>query len=317
MKVVSSAKISEKHQQHLRIRFPEVKFTFCENVGQAVEAASDADVLITYGEDLNVDWVERFPKLKWIQVISAGVEKLPLSHLHDKGILVTNAKGIHKIPMAEFTLGIMLQHVRRSFVFYDQQKKSEWDRSPRIDELAGKTVGIIGAGAIGGEIARKAKAFDVKVLGYNRSGEHPEHFDQIYTGEQLKEILSLSDFVVVILPLTPSTKKLIGAEELRAMKNDAVLINIARGLVIDENALITALQEKWFAGAYLDVFSEEPLPKDHPFWKLDNCWITPHVSGRSPHYMTRALDIFMHNISKYLEGRIGEMLNQIDCIKGY
>lgn len=317
MAIVTSAKISNKHQEHLKTKFPSLEWRFCDALDAALLYSEDAEILITYGEDLNSDILTQLPNLKWIQVISAGVERMPLQALEDRGIIVTNARGIHRTPMSEYTLGVMLNHSRRMQYFVEQQQKQVWDRSPRINELAGKTLGILGAGAIGSEIARKAKTFDMNVLGVNQSGKVERNFDQMYTLQQLDHILAVSDYIVIVLPITPTTTNLIGERELRLMKSSAVLINIARGAIVQDEALIRALSENWIEAAYLDVFVEEPLPSNHPYWTLNNCWITPHISGRSPHYMNRALAIFEQNLHVYIRGDVEQLHNRVNVQKGY
>ncbi len=317
MAVVTTAKISVKHQNYLKLIFPYIDWIFCESLEEALPYGKDAEILVTYGEDLDTEVLKKLSSLKWVQVISAGVERMPLKALEDQGVIVTNARGIHRTPMSEYTLGLMLSHTRRLQTFVTQQQKQVWDRSPRIDELAGKTLGILGAGAIGSEIARKAQAFDMHVIGLNQSGKAEPNFDQMNTINELDHILTVSDYVVVVLPITEATKNLIGERELRLMKSSAVLINIARGAIIEESALIKALSEGWIEAAYLDVFDEEPLPNSHPFWTLENCWITPHISGRSPHYMNRALSIFEQNLHEYINGHLEKLHNRVSAQKGY
>ncbi|MCF6095328.1 D-2-hydroxyacid dehydrogenase [Microaerobacter geothermalis] len=316
MNVLFTAKLSQKHQNKLQEQFPQVQFFFFEHMDQALDLLDKAHIVVTYGEDLTEHLVLPLKQLKWVQVISAGLDKMPLSTLEKKEVWVTNVSGIHAIPMAEYTLGILIQLVRRFPVFYDLQKEKKWDRSVRVGEIYGKTIGILGTGAIGKEIARRAKAFGMRVLGLNRSGKEVSDVDQMFSRDQIEQLLKESDFVVVITPLTKETRGLIGEKELTAMKPSAYLINIARGEVVDESALIRGLKEKKIAGAVLDVFSEEPLPKSHPFWELENCFITPHVSGRSPYYMERALDIFIKNLDLFLRGN-RELINLIPKGRGY
>jgi phosphoglycerate dehydrogenase-like enzyme len=317
MKIVSTAKMSERHQQKLTFSFPHHDFFFFASMKEAKAEIKDADVLLTYGEDITHENVQDMHKLKWIQVLSAGMDKMPLSVIGERGILVTNANGIHKIPMAEYTFGVMLQVARKMNELYANQQINEWDRSLRVEELYGKTLGIIGVGAIGEEIARRAQVFGMKVLGISRSGTPKACCDEMYTQNELLAVLPRCDYIVVIVPLTEETRHLIGKKELEAMKSSAVLINIARGAVIDEHALAIHLQEGNLKMAVLDVFSEEPLPKDSPFWQLKNCIITPHMSGRSPLYMERALEIFHHNLPAYDNDEKHKMINVIDCSRGY
>lgn len=317
MKIISTAKMSGRHQEKLVTSYPHHQFHFYASMKEAQADVMDADILVTYGEDLTPENIPEMQKLKWIQVLSAGVDMMPLSLLADRGILVTNASGIHKIPMAEYTFGVMLQVARKMNELYEKQRNSEWDRSIRVEELYGKTLGIIGVGAIGEEIARRAQVFGMKVLGVSRSGTLKSGCDEMYAQKDLLTVLPRCDYIVVIVPLTEETRNLIGRTELEAMKESAVLINIARGAVLDEEALVTHLQEGKLKMAVLDVFSEEPLPKSSPFWQLENCLVTPHMSGRSPFYMERALEIFHHNLTAYDKEAESDMINVIDCRRGY
>lgn len=317
VKVVTTAKISERHQQNLRALYPQMEFSFHGSLEDAVESLRFAEALITYGEDLTEEIIlNRCPQLRWIQVISAGLELMPFKAIADRGIIVTNARGIHQIPMAEFTMGAMLQITRRTKELYRLQHAKEWDRSIRTEELNGKTIGIIGAGAIGSKIAQYAATFGMRVLGMNRSGMRVDHIDEMFSGEKLSELLQQSDFVVVIVPLTENTYQLIGEKEFAAMKKTAHFINLSRGTVVDEQALVRALTEKQIAGAVLDVFVQEPLPSNHPFWEMDNVTVTPHLSSRSPQYMERALELFKANATVFLTNS-EQWINRIDPRKGY
>ncbi|SDD06965.1 Phosphoglycerate dehydrogenase [Melghirimyces thermohalophilus] len=314
--IASSAKISQRHRQRLQEKFPEVRFSFYEGIHEVLEQAADADGLITYGEDLTGERLRRLPRLRWIHVISAGVEQLPFSELEQAGILVTNSRGIHEVPMGEYTVAVMLDWVRKLSVFRDRQRERRWDPSIRVGELAGKTAAILGAGAIGQGIAKRLQAFDMKVWGVNTTGKPLPQFDQVGTLADLKPILEEADFVVVTLPHTPQTEGLLGEEAFGWMKPTSFLINIARGPVVVERALLRALNQRQIGGAVLDVFDQEPLQEDHPFWEMDNLLITPHISGRSPLYMTRALEIFERNLPVYLSGN-GAYINRLDLSRGY
>jgi phosphoglycerate dehydrogenase-like enzyme len=218
--------------------------------------------------------------------------------------------------MSEYVMAVLLRIVRKTDEFIENQRKAAWDRSIRVGDLFGGTLGIVGTGAIGRAVAEKAKVFGMRTIGVNSSGTPQPHIDEILPETRLDDLLSRSDFVVLTVPLTPRTEKMIGARELKVMKPTAWLINVARGAVTDESALLDALRARTIAGAVLDVFGQEPLPGDHPFWKMDNVILTPHISGRSPMYMTRALEIFRHNLKIWLHGE-GEWVNRIDPEKGY
>ncbi|QYY43358.1 D-2-hydroxyacid dehydrogenase [Aneurinibacillus thermoaerophilus] len=317
MKVVSTAKMSQRHQEKLKSMFPHHNFFFFASIKEAEQEVKNTDVLVTYGEDVTPDNICEMRSLKWIQVLSAGMDLMPLSVIGQRGILVTNARGIHKIPMAEYTFGVMLQVARRTNELYKNQRDNNWDRSIRVEELYGKTLGILGVGAIGEEIARRAQVFGMKVIGVTKSGTPKHACDEMYTQKELDKVLPRCDYIVVIVPLTEETRHLIGKEELEMMKESAVLINIARGAVIDEEALSAHLRAGKLKMAVLDVFSEEPLPEASLFWQLENCLVTPHISGRSPLYMERALEIFHHNLAAYDKKAKEEMINVVDCRRGY
>ncbi|HEU4965187.1 MAG TPA: D-2-hydroxyacid dehydrogenase [Bacilli bacterium] len=316
MILVTTCPVSDRHLARIREIAPDLDIRVHTSIAEAQDDLPHAELLLTYGEDLTQDVMDRCKNLKWIPVISAGLELMPFAAIAARDILVTNARGIHKGPMAEHTMGLLLLFARRFLPMYRNQLQANWDRSVRLDELDGQTLGVIGAGSIGTEIAKRAKAFGMRTLGVARSKRPSEPFDEMFDVSGLDELLQRSDFVVVITPQTPETEGLIGERELGLMKRSAVLINIARGVVVDEAALLKALQDGTIAGAALDVFTEEPLPSDHPFWQLENCFLTPHISSRSPKYMERAQEIFRHNLRVYVTGQ-GEMINVIDPQKGY
>ncbi|NOV00806.1 D-2-hydroxyacid dehydrogenase [Paenibacillus planticolens] len=293
------------------------QFQWYRSSKEAREHVADADVIMTAGR-IHPDLVttESAPKLKWMQTLSAGVDKLPLQELTERQIKLTNARGVHTIQMSEFTLSLMLQWVRKSNTLYECQLQKEWYQSISVGELAGKTLGIVGAGAIGEAVARKAKAFDMSVIGFNRTGTPQPGFDATLSGDEgLCKLLAQSDFVVLLLPSTPKTRGLVTKEHLSLMKSSAFLINLARGDVIDEAALTQMLQEGKLAGAALDVFEQEPLPATSPLWSMSNVIVTPHIAGSSAHYTERVSSIFYHNLRAMLDG--GDMINVVSLTEGY
>lgn len=316
MVLVTTCPVSDKHIAKIREVAPMLEARVHPNVQEAMDDLPFAEIMITYGEDLTPQIIENCVQLKWIMVISAGLELMPFAAIAERGILVTNARGIHKIPMAEYALGMILMFSRRFVELYQNQMQHKWDRTIRIDELNGQTLGVVGAGAIGSEIAKRAKAFGMKTLGVATTLRQQEEFDEMFDRSRMDEVIQRSDYLVMITPLTDETKGLIGAREIGLMKSNAVLINISRGAVVDESALLAALQTRAIRGAGLDVFNVEPLPEDHPFWSLDNVVLTPHLSSRSPKYMERAQEIFQHNLAVYVTQQ-GEMINRIDVKKGY
>jgi len=277
-----------------------------------LEAARDAEVIFGHFDKESFLAAE---KLKWIQVGSAGVDNYLFPELVDSEVVLTTASGIHRIQISEMILAMMLAFVKRLDKFVQFKLEARWKRLP-TEELAGKTIGILGLGNIGMETAWKAKCFGMRVLALDKMPlRAPTYVDKILGLKDLDLLLRESDYLVVAVPLTKETYHMIGEKELRLMKPTAYIINIARGAVIDNKALIKALKEGWIAGAGLDVFEEEPLPKDSEFWKLDNVIITPHISGSTPRYNERAVMVFRENMKRYLEGR--PLINIVDKKAGF
>src|SRR5699024_48450 len=316
MTILFSANISSRHRKTITARFPRETFIFCQNMHEAQTYLTEAEIFVTYGTDLSQELVGRAKQLKWIMVISAGLEKLPLNAIRQKDILVTNARGIHVTPMAEYVISMLLQVYRQEKVLIRNEKAREWDQSMRIDEIAGKTMAIIGTGAIGQGVARLAKAFGMTTLGVSRSGQAVKYFDHNYTTADLKTVLSQADFVISVLPSTPETKYLLTYDHFQHMPNHAIFLNMGRGDVVRESDILQAIRKDEISHAILDVFEEEPLPPNHPFWDEEKITLTPHLSGVSMHHTTRALAIFAENLRKFRDGRT-DFVNKIDVIRGY
>ena len=267
-------------------------------------------------------WIHQFPRnllertsdLKWIQVMSAGVDRLP-DEILKSPIRIVTASGLHGTPMGEVVLEMMLMFAKDAPACLQMKQTREWRRyRPKL--LRGQTAGILGLGSVGREIARLCRAFGMKVIGLRRSDGPPlTEVDRLYPRGQLHQLLAESDFVVLALPLTRETRDLIGERELRSMKPTAYLINVARGAVVEEATLIRALEEKWIAGAGLDVFIREPLPPESKFYELPNVIFSPHISGEMPDYETRATEIFCENLRRYVAGE--PFLHEVDKVKEY
>jgi phosphoglycerate dehydrogenase-like enzyme len=299
---------------------------------EAADILGETEIIYTWGLFPRLD---QAPKLRWVQLHSAGADGILQQPLYTQSdVTFTTANGIHAIPIGEYVIAQMLafaHHLPR--MFEDKAtatwSKERWDRYVP-SELHGATLGIVGYGSIGRHIARLAQAFNMSILAIKRNvrkladerfsfsgigdpdGELP---DRIYPPEALHSFLKECDYVVLTVPLTSHTRHLIDAAALAAMKPGAVIINIARGDVIDEQALLTALVQGPIGGAVLDVFPEEPLPSESPLWKLPNVIISPHISGFTPHYDERATDIFAENLRRYVAGE--PLLNVVDRERQY
>jgi phosphoglycerate dehydrogenase-like enzyme len=246
--------------------------------------------------------VFRLEGLRWFHTFSAGTDSPVFQVLIDRGTLLTNSSGASAPSIAQYVLAMMLHTAKRVDDWRAQQSRREW-KQIHTAELTGQTVGIVGTGAIGGEVARLARAFGMSVLGVRRSGKPARYVDEMLPARRLHAMLKRCDFVVLACPLTKETEGLIGEAELRAMKPTATLINIARGRVVDEAALIDALRERRIAGACLDVFTVEPLPETSPLWDMPNVVVTPHNSGFSPLNMERSMSIFLDNLGRFAAGK--------------
>ncbi|MGG4264432.1 D-2-hydroxyacid dehydrogenase [Peribacillus simplex] len=314
MLILSTIIPNEGIQTKMKDAFPELNFIYQE--GWMDERLNEAEILITYGEDLTEKIIGKAANLKWIMVMSAGMELMPFKAIEERGIMVTNARGIHKIPMAEYTIGMLLQYEKKLKLLLKNEREEIWDRKIEVGELNGKTMLVLGAGAIGGEVARLGKAFRMTTLGVNRSGKPVESIDRLYTLDNLLEAIPGADYIVSVLPSTDETKDLLQKEHYKAMKESAVFVNIGRGDLIDEGVLIEALEAGELAHAILDVFDPEPLEKGHPFWRMENVTVTPHLSSKSGEYLPRTFAIFEKNMREYLKGG-KDFINVIDLSRGY
>jgi phosphoglycerate dehydrogenase-like enzyme len=287
------------------------KITECRTDEAALAAIPEADIVITTGGAplLTEELIAAAKNLKLVLSASAGVEKMPLKALHDRDIAVCNAKGAYSGAIAEFVLGGMLAWSHHYPMFIRNQTVSRWQPIFSGENLEGKTLVVVGAGSIGQEIAKKAKALDMTVVGLRRRPVPTAHFDEVRGNSDLRAVLPRADFAVLATPLTPETYHLMGAEEFRRMKSSAVFINIARGDACDEEALVGALKSKQIAGAILDVFSKEPLPQDSPLWTFDNVIVTPHSSASSDSSGQKTIDYLCSNIVRFRKGE--PLMNRI------
>lgn len=299
-------------QQGLQEQNPQHDFVFQK--GQ--KPTTSTDVWVTYGEDVKESDLDEKHNLKWISVASAGIEKMPLEKLSEKGIVVTNARGIHKTPMAESILGHILALYRNLPAIYQLTVEKEWRRPKGSRELKGSKAVIIGPGAIGEEVARLLSAFGVTVVGCNRSGREVDSAHKTVPFQNLVEELEDADNVLSLLPSTADTKHALTKSHFKAMKANPIFMNFGRGDVADEAVLVEALENGWIRHAVLDVFEIEPLPKESPLWSQDNVTISPHVSSHSDYYVERALEIFSRNLIKWEQGE-SDLENQVDLKLGY
>jgi phosphoglycerate dehydrogenase-like enzyme len=292
---------------------------------EALAAVRGAEVYLGLGlpRELLLAALKEPGGLRWVHTGAAGVGSLLHPELVQRDIVLTNSAGIHAEPMAETVLAMMLHFSRGIDYAVAAQRRRSWDTASyeRVDsgvrELNGATVGIIGYGGIGRAVARRARALGMTALALRRRAEaEPDDQATILTGaDALPQLLSGSDIVVVCLPATAETRGLLGAAELAQMREGAVLINVARGGIIDEAALLLELESGRLRGAALDVFSEEPLPPESPLWDAPRLLILPHVSATTPHFWDRQAMLILDNLDRYAEGR--PLRNVVDPTAGY
>lgn len=320
-KVLVSFDLPSDYIKKIKDVSPNIEVIKSQNKEEALSLVKDVDVLLAgfFSKDLFL----AAKKLKWIQAWGAGVDRLFTPEVVQSQVIVTSAGGIHPTPVSEHALGLMLCFSRKLHVFIRNQTERKWERlestapKEQIEELAGKTVGIVGLGRIGTEIAKKSKCLQMKVIATKRhlSIKTPARVDKLFGTADLNSLLAQSDFVVLSLPLTKDTQGMIGEPQLRSMKPTAYLVNVSRGQIVQEKMLIKALKHEWIAGAGLDTFQDEPLPQKSELWSFKNVIITPHIAGQTPYYMDRLTRIFCENIDRFIHRR--RLINVVDKNLGY
>ncbi len=286
-------------------------------------AAIPGDATVVYDAEViacgNVpaDVLAAATKLKWISFWASGLDKRLTPEMRARNLLITNAAGIHGPNIAEHIIAFMLTFVRRFITYAHAQRAHEWvHHEEPSEELTDRTLGIVGLGAVGRELAVRARSFGMQVIATKRDvGSGGDVVDELFTPSQLPTLLARSDHVAITVPYTKETHHLLDEKMLACMKPTAYLYNTSRGAIVDERALITALREGQLRGAGLDVFETEPLPADSPFWDMPNVIVTPHASGFTPYYFTRAAEQFADNLERYLDGQ--PLQNVYDWNLGY
>lgn len=278
---------------------------------EIAENASKETELVFGAPTMIRDALSSLPNLHWAQASWAGVEPLLDPSLR-RDYVLTNARGVFGGLMSEYVFGYLLAHERKIFERAEAQKNKVWDTS-LTGQLRGKTIGLLGVGAIGADVAQMAKALGMTVRGYTRSSEISTQVDKYFHGDDLLEFVDGLDYLVSILPNTKDTRKIVGEKVLNALPPHALFMNVGRGSAVDESALLKALQENKIAGAVLDVFEQEPLPKEHPFWEAPNLTMTFHTSAPSlPKDIAR---VFIENYWLYMDGK--PLKYVVDFEKGY
>lgn len=316
MFILSTTRLTAEIEQQLTEDFSDFIFKYTNNIEEAEKHLTEADILLTYGSDITVKHIQVAESLKWIMVLSAGIDQMPIEEIQKRDILLTNVRGIHKTQMAEYALAMLLNHYQKLTAFYERQKDKIWDKTIQRREITGRTITIVGAGSIGEELARLAKAFQMKTIAVTNSGGARPNFDYVYKQDALKEAVAEADFVVSILPGTKETEGYYKEKHFKWMKETAVFLNIGRGTAVDEETLLKALDNGEIEHAILDVTPIEPLPSESHLWSHDKVTLTPHVSGGSDQYIPRAMKLFHESLKQFSDtGTVS--INKINLSRGY
>jgi phosphoglycerate dehydrogenase-like enzyme len=284
-------------------------------VAVATTPAEERDLIerarVVTGIHFETEWLDRAANLDLFACAYAGTGHLDIDAFADAGVAVTNAAGVHGPNISEYVIGALVAHERQFRRAWEQQERSHWEAYP-VRELQGSTAAVVGLGAIGEALAEKLDAFGVETVGVRYTPEKDGPTDEVVGFDDVHDALARADYVLLACPLTDTTRGLIDDEALASMRADGLLVNVARGPVVDTDALVTALRDADIRGATLDVTDPEPLPTDHPLWSFENVRITPHNAGNTPKYYDRLADILATNLRRMDEtGAATGLENQV------
>jgi D-2-hydroxyacid dehydrogenase (NADP+) len=314
-KIVSTVDLDQKHIDRLKEEFPDLEVVICPDVSQLGDYLPGVQGVI--GRGLNAEFLERFPDVIWAHSPGAGVDSFLFPELIESNVTVTNNSGVHASTIAEHLLGMMFAFTRGFPEMVHNQAQHVWKRpSTSVVELGYQTLAVVGLGDIGHGLAVRAKALGMHVVGSRRRSQDPmDGVDEIYSPDHVHEMISRADHVAITLPSTPRTRGLFGTAEFDAMKDSAIIYNIGRGDIINQDELIHALNNGVIAGAGLDVTTPEPLNEDSPLWDTPGVFITPHYSGSTPHYWENGIEILLKVIRNIRNDE--PVFNQVDKKEGY
>ena len=302
--------VRKQYYDGIRAKFPALTLNMVDHHSKVGPHIASAQVLLTYGMSMADHVLREATHLRWIHALTTGTDGIDNLPSLRPEVLLTSTRGIHGAPMSEAALMAMLALNRDFPRAIRNHERRAWERWP-AKLLEGKTVGIFGVGLIGAALAPKCKALGMTVVGVDPIRRSVPGVDRMVVWDRVMQVIGELDFVVLFVPSSPSTRGIINLELLAAMKPTAYLINLGRGDVLDDEALIRILTEGRIAGAALDVFREEPLPRDHPFWALENIIITPHLGGAFDEYPGRALPVILENMRRFLAGDTDNMINLV------
>ncbi|MEK3725612.1 D-2-hydroxyacid dehydrogenase [Paenibacillus sp. FSL H8-0034] len=315
-KIVFVQEINETHEKQIRSIARDWELISGKERELWLPHLADAEIVVGWNSSATKECLQQDTMLRWVQSWGAGVDRMPLTALSEYGVLLTNSSGVHPNPISESIFAMMLGLTRQLQRSIRNQLQHKWEQLNGLGEIHGKTIGILGVGSIGLEVAKISKVFGMTVLGVKRTLSESVYVDRMVKMDSLDEVLRESDYIVNTLPHTSETNHVMGRAQFAAMKASAFYINIGRGGTTDTEALIEALQQGTIAGAGLDVFEVEPLPADNVLWDMDNVIISAHNTGITEYYQERAMHIFLRNLKDYVEGREPQ-LNRVNLEQQY
>ena len=297
------------YEKYLAPRHSELSIKTFATRDEAIKHIGWADIFMGFGPQVGKEFFRDTPKLKWVHSLGTGTDGITDSPFLGKDVIVTATRGIHGVPMSEMAFLMMLAFNRDLRRIERQRNEQKWERYPGT-LLDKKTVGILGLGAIAEDMAPRFKAFGMRVVGISRTSRSIPGFDKIYSRAEIVQAVAELDYFVLLVPLEDDTRNIVNDRVLSAMKPTAFLINLARGGVLDEEALLRALEQKRIAGAALDALAKEPLPADNPLWKLPNVYITPHIGGFCDTYVIDAARQFEQSLAHFAAGKPELMIHR-------
>jgi phosphoglycerate dehydrogenase-like enzyme len=301
---------AQQYRDRLTDRFPAVEFHAVHHASETDSVIAGVEVIMGLGHHVPPTLIAAAPKLKWVQALTTGTETLTAPGVLPPHVLLTSTRGIHGPQMSELAFLNMIALNRDFRKMQRNQAAAKWDQwdQPTLD---GKTIVIVGMGILAEHLAERCKLFGMTVIGVSGGRASAPHFDEVHPRSALVQMAVRADFLMLLVPYSPATHHLVSREVIAAMKPSAFLINLARGGVLDEAALIEHLQAGKIAGAGLDIFSTQPLPPDSPLWRMSNVIITPNIGGRSDNFVEQTMAVLEPNLQAFIEGRLKDMRNVV------
>jgi len=301
---------AQQYRDRLAPRFPAAQFHAVRHAKDAEAVVPELDVIIALGHHIPNPLLAAARKLKWVQALTTGTDTLTAPGVLRQDVILTSTRGIHGPQMSELAFMNMIALARDFRKMQRNQSEAKWEQWGQ-PILEGKTIVIVGLGLLAEHLAVRCKLFGMHVIGVSGGRTEANDFEEVVSRSTLAEVTARADFLMLLVPYSPETHHLVNREVIAAMKPSAFLINLARGGVLDEAALIDALQAGKIAGAALDIFSKQPLPPDNPLWRMPNVIITPNIGGRSDNFVEQTLTIVEPNMAAFLDGRLKDMRNVI------